>query len=590
MGIPYLRRRLQPYSESRCLGRNSIDCERHKLNTRAQNPNVIVDGPCLAYFVYYRLIAHKSISLGPIDAQPSYEELGRGVIALLNQLESSGLRIDRIYFDGYLPDEKRPVREARLDQALRSLVAYRSQHPRGFETNIALENDSSLRIEQIGLKVLTPRSTPKRFLGVPPGSFINAAVLECLVHSAYARVTQVVPGEADPYCAHRARSEGGIILTSDSDLLVHDLGCDGSVVFIEQLEFRYTNCGSSKTMNCISIRANIFEPHDVAHELGIPDMIGLAFVMSQHQSMEVQQILSTMALPKAGDPHCTKVEEFPPFVTHYQMMPLQVEKSNFDPISIRHFEASGSILDTRLSELVLQLATKGRYISTMFLWPIEQDPSRKSAWAASAEIRTLAYACLQYWYTPGAPEARAIYEYTRKGQRFLNQLVPVLDLLNGEKGIGGHAEHICGLYLAITDRFAFNSIAMIWRLVGMKLVLTWYEDEGKSIPTAQTIENVMTGNAGSVWSWEDLHLTAQIHAALYSLRMVKQSLCFISKMEEKVNFFGPIRSLFDVLGGLPELKLLIPTRLELKAHSTLLLEADWSQDAATLIRMGEDGM
>ena len=90
MGIPYLLKRLQHYAKPTILGCATPDCESHTLTKIA---NIVIDGPCLAYFVYNRLLAHKSTKLGPLDSQPTYRELGAAVIAFLEQLERCKLRM-----------------------------------------------------------------------------------------------------------------------------------------------------------------------------------------------------------------------------------------------------------------------------------------------------------------------------------------------------------------------------------------------------------------------------------------------------------------------------------------------------------------
>ena len=93
MGIPYLLKRLQHYAKPTVLGCTTPDCKTHTLTTKAKDPRIVIDGPCLAYFVYYRLLAQKSTKLGPLDCQPTYKELGAAVIAFLELLERCKLRM-----------------------------------------------------------------------------------------------------------------------------------------------------------------------------------------------------------------------------------------------------------------------------------------------------------------------------------------------------------------------------------------------------------------------------------------------------------------------------------------------------------------
>lgn len=62
------------------------------------------------------------------------------------------------------------------------------------------------------------------------------ATIETIRVSKFGAVLSLVPGEADEWCARDCRAEGGFALTSDSDLLLYDLGLHGSVVFFSDCE------------------------------------------------------------------------------------------------------------------------------------------------------------------------------------------------------------------------------------------------------------------------------------------------------------------------------------------------------------------
>ena len=51
----------------------------------------MIDGPGLAYHIYYRLLAHKNPILNVYDAIPSYAEIDRGTVAFLDELHNYGL-------------------------------------------------------------------------------------------------------------------------------------------------------------------------------------------------------------------------------------------------------------------------------------------------------------------------------------------------------------------------------------------------------------------------------------------------------------------------------------------------------------------
>lgn len=88
MGIPHLISRLQPYAISSSLGCRNSDCLEHRSHTSRR---ITIDGPGLAYHVYYSLLAYKSSYLNSFDAVPSYAEIGQGAIKYLEGLEAYGL-------------------------------------------------------------------------------------------------------------------------------------------------------------------------------------------------------------------------------------------------------------------------------------------------------------------------------------------------------------------------------------------------------------------------------------------------------------------------------------------------------------------
>lgn len=84
MGVPHLITYLQPYATAVELG--NCSSEGHTPAHRVRY-KVIIDGPGLAYHIYYRLLAWKTKSSNAFDAAPSYEELGRGAVIFLDELQ-----------------------------------------------------------------------------------------------------------------------------------------------------------------------------------------------------------------------------------------------------------------------------------------------------------------------------------------------------------------------------------------------------------------------------------------------------------------------------------------------------------------------
>lgn len=84
MGIPRFAGHLQHYSVSTTLGHKSAH---DNDSDTVDPPKFLIDGPGLAYHVYYRL-AHRFNALGAFDALPSYDQIGQAAIAFLSELEA----------------------------------------------------------------------------------------------------------------------------------------------------------------------------------------------------------------------------------------------------------------------------------------------------------------------------------------------------------------------------------------------------------------------------------------------------------------------------------------------------------------------
>ena len=91
MGIPYLAQLLQPYAVSTILGCKDEQCKRHRIDLAGSARNIIIDGPALAYHVYYNVLKEKPNLLNAFDAIPTYTETCIAFLAYLEELESYGL-------------------------------------------------------------------------------------------------------------------------------------------------------------------------------------------------------------------------------------------------------------------------------------------------------------------------------------------------------------------------------------------------------------------------------------------------------------------------------------------------------------------
>ena len=125
MGVKYLRKHLQPYSEDTVIGRSgpieqlvstfgeypieqvtgvfdeyslngselSDDEDSSMQDWPSPFKNLVFDGPCLAYFIYSRLLSQQSVYLREIDGPPSYAMINEAILGFLGQLEKCGLKM-----------------------------------------------------------------------------------------------------------------------------------------------------------------------------------------------------------------------------------------------------------------------------------------------------------------------------------------------------------------------------------------------------------------------------------------------------------------------------------------------------------------
>src|SRR5262249_10214004 len=132
------------------------------------------------------------------------------------------LRRKAIYFDGALPPEKLPTRMERTATNTLNARQFYQGNPRGCPADTFF----SSREAAVLFNVQQGRGRE-----LPYNPFTVPTVIDAIRRSPrWANITHIVPGEADAFCAAAAAEAPRTVLTTDSDLLVYDLG-ESSVVF-----------------------------------------------------------------------------------------------------------------------------------------------------------------------------------------------------------------------------------------------------------------------------------------------------------------------------------------------------------------------
>ncbi|KAK6383398.1 hypothetical protein LTS17_002690 [Exophiala oligosperma] len=565
MGIPRLSQDLLPYAERTTLSSASQSSSQQETKPIT---SLIIDGPSLVYYIYNKLLAYK-ISNSPtlIAQQPSYEEINQCITRFLLDLDARGVEIQRLFFDGALPVSKREVRLERMEKLRQQLDAYRKTFPDfpSLPTLPDINYDKALWSTAI-------ISSRKLTLPAPP--FMVASVIESLQKSGKWRDTvQVVNGEADIFCAMLAKESGGCaILTNDSDMAVHDIGFDGRIVLLHSLEKRITS--SSQSSNAAvdgQITALAFNPRQVAERLQVPSLLRFGFERYLDPSLSVSMVKERARQSDRLDDE-TLGEDYKVFSEQYEELPSTPTTLLLFPQQQQQSCIVLNDLDPRTAEVVLCFPDSS---PNVYLTPMNEDPSRDSSWSYGSDIRHLAYSLLLLFLRvvqrssssspPSSPTTmtsatppdtlEGVTEYSRKGRRITSTTLKCLEVSQIQERISTLLQSLPGGGdKTTTTTFVSHSISESKYSTRHPLpapapsppplLLTWYTFALQSVneqklstgktpfsttqvfglfglhDDAQTTAS--TQQPPKKLSWDEMHLLGNMHAVLYSLRILRQ--------------------------------------------------------------------
>ncbi|KAI8667854.1 XPG-I-2 domain-containing protein [Fusarium keratoplasticum] len=492
MGIPHLISTLEPYAVHGVL----------------DNDRVVIDGPALAYHILHICNRHGIV-------QPSYQLLGDTTIAWLDELVSRGVSVEAIYFDGHLPRAKRLVRMERMVKSLNQLKASHSKDPSGFSPayfSTAKETPPTLfsSTQHLGKPILPP-------------SFHVPAIIDALrLCNRYAKFVHLVPGEADAYCAQRLSKSGGTVLTSDSDLLVHDLG-HGRVVFLRDI---YLD-GQSR-LACAS-----FSPAHICEKVKLSpasEICRLAYERKRSPHSTLPQLLRDCA---QGVADTAGYAEFCHEYLDHETAPL--------PVSTASRDIRIGTLDPRISELILQLGNQDVQPNDpngdmIFLPILLENPSRGSAWEQSTPIRQLAYTVARR-IIPGpssiVQEYRRVNTSVQKGRQV--HMLP-------KEAAKVWAQDLTNLMSEANVESGGDAV-QAWHMLCLTLDIRHCCEEGKKSHVLQILEECLQQTAFKRVSWDIIHFVAQLQAAHYSFRLLKQAISLASVEETMPELHSMLSSL-----------------------------------------------
>ncbi|KAI1761205.1 XPG domain containing-domain-containing protein [Hypoxylon sp. FL1150] len=517
--------------------------QRYGVFSSLSGEETVVDGPALIHRISEACMRQRPSESGFV-CHPPYSLLSRMVIGWLDELRNHNVIVRKIYFDGYLPPSKWDVRRERLlTQSLNMKALVSSEL---FGSPKTPENAfSDLVKADMNLTRRASRSSSIDKLPKPP--FMVPAVLEALKASDdWGELVLVVPGEADMFCARDVRENGGTLLTTDSDLLIQDLGPHGSVSFLWDV------VPADPTSQELGMMACKISLNDVNCQLGITHFGGLPRVAFEKQKGNMG---FNMALQNARDSREDTLNslEYRTFVE--ELILKEYIPSDHPILSM----LSG--LDPRISEIVVQaLLLERRTISpesgtttirgpetlSMFLPIVVENRNRKSAWTASTNVRQIAYSILQHLMPH---KTSTVIEY--------RTLDPSTTLTGRQVEIpsSGETENDCVKLTTAFVKLAENlpSPDMQWLAFAVYQDLEWSTSEQRSsLANALVYQATSQSKDAEGYSWDLIHFTAQFQACLYSLRMGKQILDVVRSLGHGLP--APMRILHDHLASLPPIQ------------------------------------
>ncbi|KAL2834531.1 XPG domain containing-domain-containing protein [Aspergillus cavernicola] len=554
MGIPRLRHHLLPFSQTVLL--------QGKWDPREEDiaciQSVVIDGPSLVYNVYSRLLSwFAASSSNMIDTLPTCDEVSRGVMLYLLHLKILGVDIKNIYFDGALPAPKHETRVVRLESQRRKLELFCSVTKDGFGMSRSRSDDN----RTVGPEnVLRSRPSPARYCNVPANPFMVSAVFEDLKYRwngesisrvtagvlasdsldlgpdfPWANLTAMVPGEADAYCAYAARLTDSCILTNDSDLLLYDLGSCGSVIFLDSVEI---NGRDSIQPSQFKISAAMLHPSLVAQRLGVPSLLSLAYQLKAQPEIGLVELLRR----SRNDIEMVEHLKYRQFLEDYQI--------DHCPVRAQETNQPREILDTRISELFWQYELRGEYTAwdcpRMYLPILNENHAKRCAWAKGRLYREVGYSILNN-SRPINERHRYVIEFIRRGQRIAEDRI----LLRNENWIWEQARSLAVRLRSFQTYLRKDSSPLeFWTLFALRD--SYGADAEFTQDDIRKLNRFLRlGYMGKRFEWADIHLTAEIQAGLYSLRILKQLIGFLITSDALVI------DLRAALEGLPPLHIMI---------------------------------
>ncbi|KAL1886342.1 hypothetical protein Plec18167_000272 [Paecilomyces lecythidis] len=331
-------------------------------------------------------------------------------------------------------------------------------------------------------------------------------------HYPWAAITEIVPGEADVYCGYSSRHEGSAVLSNDSDLLVHDLGPNGSVVFLDTVELTDYDLRNPQNGHLTAME---LRPTVIARKLGVPSILALAYELKCDQHVGLIELVRRS---KGNVGALADTAAYIRFVQEYEPVNLDVL------IRIPGTREILQSLDIRVAELFLQYELAGFQSGEaphMYLSILPEDHARRCAWNEGKYIRRIGYSLLNASY-PSSRRYPTVVECVRRGNRICFDTTG----LHSETQIWNELQDLHDRLSEIGALFNENySSPEYWKMVSLNEIYHQTKSDPAIPPSRAELERFLIfGHMGSELQWKDIHVFAQMQSVLYSLRILAQLL------------------------------------------------------------------
>jgi hypothetical protein len=357
----------------------------------------------------------------------------------------------------------------------------------------------------------------------------------------WADITVMVQGEADVECARVSKLTGCAVLTDDSDLLLHDLGPSGAVLFLGSVQ------SPSRVWDPIKpdIQGLRICPDSLARRLGITSIQRFGYELTKDPHLRFAEIIRRSKANEATE----LSSDYHDFLREYQ--------TTDQDLALRAKKLSEP-MDPRISELFWQYEIPGIYCvgdqPHVYLGVLNEDPTRQCAWKQGRAYRCLGYSVLNL-SRPVDDQYTIVQEFVRRGGRIVADQIA----LSGTETTISEMELLRQrLDLA---RSTFDSTAeSFWFMFALSEI---YREASNptTIPSGVQLESFLaSGYMEQSTKWTDIHLLAQVQAVLYSLRMLQQLLHSATPTD-----LGEYESL---LLGLPPLHIMMSRQKLIQSFTT----------------------